>query len=116
MTQCHYPIFFISNYLHMKFTIKEVIFTDKTKEWKELLNWRNQKFFMLHLIVEEAEKDLNITWNKFWKVISKYYTTDESVKIKQKLKAWQVYHMEIKESWIYKNIVSIMDLKWNIIM
>ena len=99
----------------MKFKVKDFIFTDKTKAWKELINKAWDKFFMLHLEVQEVD-DAIIQANEHGKWISKYYTTDESKKLSEKIKIGQIYIIEYSQSWIYKNIVSIMDLEGKIII
>lgn len=87
----------------MKFKLLESIFTDKSKEWEPLINRTWQPFFMLHLRViwlEETDKEL-------W--VSKYYTRDESLKLKEKLIDGKIYSIEVRQSWIYFNIQNVMN-------
>jgi len=99
----------------MYFEIKQIIFTDETKDWKKLVdkNWNN--FYMLHLEVIEWDKAF-IKENEHWKWISKYYSEDKWNEIKEKIKVWKVYNIEYKQSWIYKNIVSVKDNNNNILI
>lgn len=79
--------------------IKEIIFTDKRKDWNDLVTAKGAKFYMLHIRLEDD------TW------VSKYYTSDSSKeKLLSKLKVWEKYDIQIKEAWLYRNIVSIS--KW----
>ncbi len=85
--------------------IKEIIFTDKSKDWKDLVNKAWMKFFMLHLKLEDD------TW------VSKYYTKDtDKAMLLDKIIVWESYNIDLKESWIYKNIIQLQDTKWNIII
>lgn len=94
----------------MKYRVIEMIFTDKTKAWKELVNKNGWHFWMLHIKVQWLEKtDPEI-------FVSKYYTTDEGDKLKEKIKVWEVYHIEVRQSWEYYNIKNIMDLEGTIII
>jgi len=98
----------------MKFWIKDIIFTDQTKAGKPLMkNW--EPFFMLHLEVVEKEES-TVTYNEHWKWISRFYTTDKWDDIKSKIKIWSIYEIEYKQSWIYKNLISVKDLEGNIIL
>lgn len=86
----------------MKLKIKQVIFTDKTKDWKPLeRNWK--WFFMFHIQLED------------WKWISKFYSKRESDP-SSKIKVWEEYDILYKVNWDYLNLVSILDLNWNIIL
>ena len=99
----------------MKFKIKNIIFTDKTKDGKELINKNWEWFFMLHIeVIEDWESSIKA--NKFGKWISKYFNENKWDELKQKIKIWNIYNIEYKESWIYKNIVSIRDNDNNIII
>lgn len=85
--------------------IKEIIFTDKSKDWKDLVNKAWSKFFMLHIKLEDD----------IW--VSKYYTKDtDKDMLLDKIKVWESYNIYIKESWIYKNIIQLQDTEWNIII
>lgn len=99
----------------MKFKITDFIFTDKTKAWEPLIDKNKNPFFMLHLEVKEIDNSI-IQANQFWKWISKFYVTDESEKLQQKIKVGETYDIEYSQTGIYKNIVSIRDLQWNIII
>lgn len=81
--------------------IKQLIFTSKTKEWKDLIrNWR--QFYMLHI------EDENGKWySKFYKdKIDLPFTIDYNA----------LYSIQYKQNWEYNNILSIKDSKWNIII
>lgn len=86
----------------MKLKIKQVIFTDKTKDWKPLeRNWK--WFFMFHIQLED------------WKWMSKFYSRKE-YDPSSKIKVWEEYDILYKVNWDYLNLVSILDLNWNIIL
>ena len=100
----------------MYFEIKQIIFTDETKDGKKLVSQKTKEpFFMLHLEVIEWDK-ASIESNQHGKWISKYYTEDKWNSIKEKIKVWNLYNIEYKVSWIYKNIVSVRDKDNNIII
>jgi len=99
----------------MNFKIKDIIFTNQTKDGKELKRKNWDLFFMLHLEVEEVGDD-KLEWNKHWKWISKFYNEDKWDSIKQKIKVWELYKIEYRQSWIYKNIISVRDKDDNIII
>jgi hypothetical protein len=89
-----------NNRLIMKCIINEIIFTNKSKDWKDLIkNWK--WFYMLHL-------NVTIEWEQMW--ISKFYSNnnDEQMLL-DKIEVWKEYNIEYKESWIYKNIISLTD-------
>lgn len=94
----------------MNYKVIEMIFTDKTKEGKELINkWWNP-FFMLHLRIIGLE-----AWDEeIW--VSRYYTRDEHLKLEEKILIGNIYMIEIKQSWIYYNIQNILNDKNEIII
>lgn len=87
-----------NNRLIMKCIVNKIIFTNKSKDWKELIkNWK--WFYMLHF-------EVTIEWKQIW--ISKFYSNnDDEQMLLDKIKVWEEYDIEYKESWIYKNIVSL---------
>ena len=94
----------------MKFKILEFIFTDKSKDWKPLINRTWSPFFMLHLRViglEDTDKEL-------W--VSKYYTQDEHLKLEKTLIEGDIYTIEVRQSWIYFNIQNILNDKNEVII
>lgn len=85
----------------MKLKIKQIIFTDKTKEWLPLI--RNGKsFYMFHIQTEDGR----------W--ISKFFNKKEE-NPSSKLKVWEEYEINFKVNWQYNNLLSVYDLKWNLI-
>ena len=81
--------------------IIEVIFTSKTKDWKQLIrNWR--PFYMLHL------KDEHWIW------YSKFYKDNSDIAMK--IQVWQMFTLEVKQNWEYNNLLSLKDKDWNIII
>lgn len=86
--------------------IKEIIFTDKRKDWNDLVSPKTWgKFFMLHLKLEDDK----------W--VSKYYVDDSKKNmLLDKIKVWESYNIDYKETWLYRNIIQLEDTKWNIII
>ena len=99
----------------MLFKIESIVFTDISKEGQPLINRVGQPFFMLHLEVSEWPW-ASIEANEHWKIISKYYVTNESDKLLSQIKVWETYNIEYSVSWIYKNVISVRDLNNNIII
>jgi len=99
----------------MKFIVRDIIFTDRTKAGQPLINKNKEKFFMLHLEVKEVG-DSVIQSNEHGKWISKYYITDEWDKLKDQIKIGETYLIEYSQSWIYKNVQSVRTISGNIII
>jgi len=74
--------------------IKQIIFTDKKKDWTLLSNaaW---PFKMLHLELED------------WKFISKFYKANEA---QPNISIWVEYNIEYKQNWIYFNLISLSEI------
>jgi hypothetical protein len=81
--------------------INEVIFTNISKEWKPYM--RNGKWFnMLHINTEE-----------WW--MSKYYKLELKNPLVN-LDLNKQYDISFSTNWSFKNLMSIKDLNWNIII
>lgn len=85
----------------MVLKINEIIFTNISKEWKPYI--KNGKWFnMLHINTEE-----------WW--MSKYYSIDSKNPLIN-LDLNKQYDITFSTNWSFKNLISIKDLNWNIII
>lgn len=101
----------------MKLWIKDIIFTDRTKDDKPLIDKNQNSFFMLHIEISNEWVKQKVQPNEHWVWISKYYSDDKDKDMLiEKIKVWEIYNIEYKQSWQWKNLISLRDKDWNIII
>lgn len=76
-------------------TIKQVIFTDKRKDWQPLKNKAWAPFKMLHLELADGK----------W--ISKYYKIDDDA---PEIEVGTRYNILFNKNWEYYNLVALYDV------
>lgn len=91
--------------MSVRWIVNEIIFTNKSKDWKNLIGANGRPFYMLHLNVSVVDNGVT---QDFW--CSKYYATDkEKESLLKEIEVWKEYFLDYKISWIYKNIVHLVD-------
>lgn len=83
--------------------VKQIIFTDKRKDWKPLEN-ASGKFYMLHLEWDDGK----------W--YSKFYNQPIKEERLSQLKEWSTYTIRYTQAWQYQNIISVSDTQNNVII